>query len=275
MSATPTHDAAVERQFSPRASAYLTSAVHAQGEDLLQMAAIARKHPGARLLDLGTGDGHVSFHVAPHVAEVVAYDLSQSMLDVVAGEAARRGLANLRTCRGKAEALPFGDGEFDLVMSRYSTHHWEDPGQALREACRVLKPGGIAVFADVVSPGEALLDTWLQTIEVLRDTSHVRDYSAAEWLRMAAEAGLVTQGMTAPAAAGIHLVGRAHAHAARAGDGAARHDGHRARAGAPALRHPARRFVHQRHVDAGGGASGLVMASARAWAWPRGDRHTA
>lgn len=180
MSATPTHDAAVERQFSPRASAYLTSAVHAQGEDLLQMAAIAREHPGARLLDLGTGGGHVSFHVAPHVAEVVAYDLSQSMLDVVAGEAARRGLANLRTCRGKAEALPFGDGEFDLVMSRYSTHHWEDPGQALREACRVLKPGGIAVFADVVSPGEALLDTWLQTIEVLRDTSHVRDYSAAE-----------------------------------------------------------------------------------------------
>jgi len=197
MSATPTHDAAVERQFSPRASAYLTSAVHAQGEDLLQMAAIAREHPGARLLDLGTGGGHVSFHVAPHVAEVVAYDLSQSMLDVVAGEAARRGLANLRTCRGKAEALPFGDGEFDLVMSRYSTHHWEDPGQALREAYRVLKPGGIAVFADVVSPGEALLDTWLQTIEVLRDTSHVRDYSAAEWLRMAAEAGLVTQGMTA------------------------------------------------------------------------------
>ncbi|AZY50405.1 class I SAM-dependent methyltransferase [Bordetella avium] len=190
----PSHDAAVQRQFSPQASAYLTSAVHAQGEDLKEMASWARAD--ARVLDLGCGGGHVSFHVAPRAAEVVAYDLSQSMLDVVAAEAARRGLNNLRTCQGKAERLPFADGEFDLVMSRFSTHHWEDPGQGLREACRVLKPGGIAVFADVVSPGQALLDTWIQTIEVLRDTSHVRDYSQAEWLTMLAEAGFTLRSLT-------------------------------------------------------------------------------
>ncbi|OZI68883.1 class I SAM-dependent methyltransferase [Bordetella genomosp. 1] len=192
----PTHDAAVERQFSPQAQAYLTSAVHAQGADLLQMADIAQAHPGARVLDMGCGGGHVSFHVAPHVAHVTAYDLSQSMLDVVAGEAAKRGLDNLATCRGKAERLPFADGEFDLVMSRYSTHHWEDPGLGLREAFRVLKPGGTAVFADIASPGGALLDTWLQTIEVLRDTSHVRNYSQSEWLALLADAGFVVQGFT-------------------------------------------------------------------------------
>ncbi|AIT26553.1 class I SAM-dependent methyltransferase [Bordetella holmesii] len=192
----PSHDAAVQRQFSPQASAYLTSAVHAQGEDLKQIAGIAAAHPQARVLDLGCGGGHVSFNVAPLVASVVAYDLSQAMLDVVAAEAAKRGLANLGTCQGKAERLPFDDGEFDLVMSRYSTHHWEDPGLGLREARRVLKPGGIAVFTDVVSPGQALLDTWLQTIEVLRDTSHVRDYSQAEWITLLTDAGFVLQGMT-------------------------------------------------------------------------------
>lgn len=194
---SPTHDAAVDRQFSPQAAAYLKSAVHAQGEDLQQMANIAREHPQARVLDLGCGGGHVSFFVAPLVAHVTAYDLSQQMLDVVAGEAAKRGLTNLATCRGKAEQLPFADGEFDLVMSRYSTHHWQDAGLGLREARRVLKPGGIAVFADVVSPGEPLLDTWLQTIEVLRDTSHVRDYSPSEWTRMLAEAGFVFKACTA------------------------------------------------------------------------------
>lgn len=193
---TPSHDDAVQRQFSPRAQAYLTSAVHAQGEDLRQMAEIAAAHPQARVLDMGCGGGHVSFQVAPQVAEVTAYDLSTAMLDVVAAEAAKRGLHNLRTCHGKAEKLPFADASFDLVMCRYSTHHWEDPGLGLREARRVLKPGGLAVFADVVSPGPALLDTWLQTLEIMRDTSHVRDYSQAEWLTLLADAGFTVQSMT-------------------------------------------------------------------------------
>ena len=55
---------------------------------------------------------------------------------------------------------------------------------------RSLKPGGVAAFVDVLSPGSPLLDTYLQTVEVLRDTSHVRDYSAAEWMRQLSEAGL-------------------------------------------------------------------------------------
>ncbi len=196
MTAPVSHDQAVDRQFGPRAAAYLTSAVHAQGADLDQLAELAREHPGARVLDLGCGGGHVSFHVAPCAAQVVAYDLSQSMLDVVAEQAARRGLDNLSTRQGKAERLPFADGEFDLVLCRYSTHHWQDAGQALREARRVLKPGGIAAFADVVSPGEPLLDTWLQMLEVLRDNSHVRNYSVSEWLRLLAEAGFVLRSCT-------------------------------------------------------------------------------
>ncbi|MFP3499002.1 ribonuclease E/G, partial [Pseudomonas sp. SIMBA_059] len=52
---------------------------------------------------------------------------------------------------------------------------YEDLGLALREVRRVLKPGGVAAFIDVMSPGSPLLDTYLQTVEVLRDTSHVRD----------------------------------------------------------------------------------------------------
>ena len=187
---TTAHTQVVQKQFGEQASAYLSSAVHAQGTEFALLQAELAGHGAARLLDLGCGAGHVSFHVAPLVKEVVAYDLSRQMLDVVAAAAADRGLGNIRTVHGAAERLPFADGEFDFVFSRYSAHHWSDLGLALREVRRVLKPGGVAAFVDVLSPGSPLLDTYLQTVEVLRDTSHVRDYSAAEWMRQLSEAGL-------------------------------------------------------------------------------------
>jgi len=117
-------------------------------------------------------------------------------LDTVARAAAERGLSNVRTERGVAEELPFEDASFDLVLSRYSAHHWRDFDAGLREATRVLKPGGVAGFVDAVSPGLPLLDTHLQAIEVLRDPSHVRDYARAEWEAALARAGLIPGAVT-------------------------------------------------------------------------------
>lgn len=188
------HEQVVQRQFGEQANAYLNSAVHAQGAEFAQLQAAVAGRGEARVLDLGCGAGHVSFQVAPLVGEVVAYDLSAQMLEVVSAAAQQRGLGNIRTEQGAAERLPFADGQFDFVFSRFSAHHWSDLGLALREARRVLKPGGVAAFIDVMAPGSPLLDTHLQTVEVLRDTSHVRDYSAAEWLRQVGEAGLQVTG---------------------------------------------------------------------------------
>jgi cyclopropane fatty-acyl-phospholipid synthase-like methyltransferase len=70
--------------------------VHAQGTEFALLQAELAGQGDARVLDLGCGAGHVSFHVAPLV-EVVAYDLSQQMLDVVAAAAADRGLSNMST----------------------------------------------------------------------------------------------------------------------------------------------------------------------------------
>ena len=174
------HQSVVTDQFGPRAQAYLSSAVHAAGEDLQQIASLVRGHKQARVLDLGCGGGHVSFAVAPEVGEVVAYDLSAEMLTAVTRAAVDRGLDNLRTECGAAGTLPFADASFDIVLTRYSAHHWRDLDAALKEARRVIRPTGFAVFADAASPGEPLRDTFLQTIEMLRDPSHVRDYSVAE-----------------------------------------------------------------------------------------------
>lgn len=147
----------VDQQFGQVAQAYLTSAVHAQGADLDALAALAQSVPQAKVLDLGCGGGHVSFAMAPHVAAVVAYDLSEDMLGVVAAEAARRGLAQLHTQAGRAEALPFDDAAFDIVATRFSAHHWYDVRKGLAEARRVLKPGGKPVIVDIVAPEAPLL----------------------------------------------------------------------------------------------------------------------
>lgn len=113
------------------------------------------------------------------------------MLEVVAQAARDKGFANIATQQGYAESLPFADASFDVAISRYSAHHWHDVGRALREVKRVLKPGGVMIIMDVMSPGHPVRDVWLQTVEALRDTSHVRNYSSGEWLTMASEAGLV------------------------------------------------------------------------------------
>ena len=174
------HDVVIE-QYDSQASAYLASAVHAAGADLERMAGLIGQRPDAVALDMGCGGGHVAFRMAPLVGKVVAYDLSPGMLETVAAEARRRGLGNIVTKQGAAEALPCPDESFDVVATRYSAHHWQKVKDGLAQMARVLKPGGLALFMDVVSPGVPLLDTWLQSIELLRDPSHVRNASLNEW----------------------------------------------------------------------------------------------
>lgn len=170
----------IQNQFNPQADAYLKSAVHASGVDLQKLVSLVGQNPEARVLDMGCGGGHVSFQLAPHVGEMVAFDLSQSMLDVVRDESSRRGLS-VSTQQGSVESLPFGDDSFDYVVTRYSAHHWIDWQKALCECRRVLKPGGTFIVIDIISSDHPLLDSWLQTIEVIRDPSHVRDFSVSQW----------------------------------------------------------------------------------------------
>lgn len=181
--------AAVQQQFGAVAANYRTSAVHAQGEDLARLVAACRLTGLERVLDAGCGAGHASAAVAPHAAEVVALDLTDAMLEQVAHLAVERGLTNITPLPGDVEQVPCGDGEFDCVISRYSAHHWPDPARALAEIRRVLKPGGAFVLSDIVAAEAPALDTWLQTIELLRDPSHVRDHSVSQWLALLAEVG--------------------------------------------------------------------------------------
>lgn len=185
--------AIVAAQFGSTAHTYLTSAVHAQGEDLKIIQKTVRRYTAPRVLDLGCGAGHVSFAAAPFAQSVTAYDLSPHMLAVVAQVASERQLVNIETRQGPAETLPFEDASFDLVVTRMSAHHWLDVPAALKEVARVLKPDGTALFVDIIAPEIPLHDTTLQAIEILRDASHVRDYRISEWADMLLQAGFAQE----------------------------------------------------------------------------------
>lgn len=186
----------VADQYTARARDYVTSAVHSAGADLDQLEEAVRGQSGARVLDLGCGGGHVSYRAAPHVREVVACDLTPAMLDAVASTAAERGLANITVQQAVAEHLPFPDAVFDMVLCRFTVHHWNNMEAGLREARRVVKAGSRGVFIDAVAPAHRVLDTHLQAVELLRDVSHVRDYSVAEWTAALGRAGFAVDGIT-------------------------------------------------------------------------------
>jgi len=187
------HDAVVDAQFGPQAAAYVQSAVHAAGRDLDRLEEIAREARPGRALDLGCGGGHVAYRLAPHAQAVVACDLSAEMLAAVRQTAAARGFANITTELAPAERLPCEDGAFDFVATRFSAHHWRDLDGGLRQARRVVRVGAPAVFIDVTAPGRPLLDSHLQAVELLRDTSHVRDYTIAEWTAAVERAGFAVE----------------------------------------------------------------------------------
>jgi SAM-dependent methyltransferase len=182
--------------YAPRAQDYVTSEVHSSGEDLDLIEAVLHGQGSARVLDLGCGGGHASYRAAPHVAEVVACDVTARMLEVVAATAAERGLANIAVHQAAAENLPFPDASFDVVLCRFTAHHWQNMEAGLRQARRVSKPGGRGVFIDTITPADRVLDTHLQAIDLLRDASHVRNYSVAEWIGSLARSGFAIEGIT-------------------------------------------------------------------------------
>jgi ubiquinone/menaquinone biosynthesis C-methylase UbiE len=183
------HHALVSSQFGPRAQAYVDSPLHAAGPDLDTLAGLLQAASPVRALDVGTGGGHVAYLMARYAELVTASDLSSDMLAVVAQTARERGLDNVEVVRAPVEQLPFDTAWFDFAVSRLSAHHWTDLDAGLREIRRVVKAEAPVVFIDAYSPGRALLDTHLQAVELLRDMSHVRDYTPAEWNAALSRAG--------------------------------------------------------------------------------------
>ncbi len=134
------------------------------------------------VLDLACGPGIVAEAIAPRVRHVIGIDATPAMIQLSQERFKKAGLRNGRFKLGLAEELPFRAGRFDQVITRLSFHHFADVPLVLGEIHRVLKPEGRLVVADIVTsedPDEAALHN---SLEKLRDPTHVRLFPASDFI---------------------------------------------------------------------------------------------
>ena len=180
----------VQKKFGEAAADYAASAVHATGPSLARLVELIETKPTWRHLDIATGAGHTALAFAPRVAKVTASDVTPEMLAETRRLAKERRLSNVVTAQADAHDLPFPDTSYHLVTCRLAAHHFRDPRRFVREAARVLIPGGTFALVDNISPDDTRLARRYNAFEKLRDPSHGCCLGLAAWRGLIADAGL-------------------------------------------------------------------------------------
>jgi len=142
------------------------------------------------VLDVAAGTGHAARQLAGSARTVVALDATEAMLGRGQAQAAAEGCDNVLFMRGDAAALPFLDGSFDVVVSRFAAHHFEHPEAVVAEMVRCTRPDGHVALVDLVADEDPEVAEEQNRLERLRDPSHARMLAAIELQALLAEAGL-------------------------------------------------------------------------------------
>src|SRR5262245_8401997 len=177
-------------QFTAQVERFVKSPHVNQDEPVHRFLAAVAPHGDELALDVACGPGLLARAFAPHVREIVGVDLTPAMVEKAAAISREAGLSNARFEVANALRLPFGTDALDLVLTRLALHHMPDPGAAVREMARVLRPGGRLGIFDMTTSEIADESAYHNLVERLRDPSHMRALPLSEFAQMLGLAGL-------------------------------------------------------------------------------------
>ncbi len=185
------HDEKIVAQFTRWAKPFSELPLHSEADAMARTLAMAGIAPGMRVLDVACGPGIVACAAALRGAHVTGIDLTPAMIEQARERQRSLKIENLDWRVGDATRLPFANGGFDVVLTRYSFHHMPNPAAALGEMKRVCRNGGrVAVIDATPSPEtQAAYDR----MELTRDPSHVSALTLDQLRAMGREAGLLEE----------------------------------------------------------------------------------
>ena len=144
-----------------------------------------------RILDLGCGRGYLTFPIAEGNpdCEVTGLDIVSDAIDANRSRAREVELDNLTFVNYDGIDFPFEAGTFDLVMTRYSLHHFPDIEHSIGEVSRVLKGGG-SLFISDPCPNDCDKDRFVDDYMRLKKDGHIKFYTKSEWVDICDRFGL-------------------------------------------------------------------------------------
>jgi len=187
---TTEHQTLIVDQFSKQAIAFSTAKTIADEKALQLLIDFVDAGPDDTVLDVACGGGNVVCAFARVVRHATGIDVTPAMLDRARSVAREESLSNVSWDPGQATSLPYADGTFTIVVTRFSFHHFIELLAVLNEMVRVCAPGGRVLVADMHTSTDSAKGARFNRMELLRDPSHVRALPVAELKALFSAAGL-------------------------------------------------------------------------------------
>ena len=186
----PAHRDLIVEQFTKQAVPFSTAPGVRDEEALRLLVEFTGAGPEDTVLDVACGPGLVVCALAAVARHATGIDVTPAMIERARALAAEKGLANVAWQVGDVLPLPYPDGVFSLVVSRFAFHHFPEPRAVLAEMKRVCAPGGRVALVDVAASEDPAKAAALNRMEKLRDPSHVRALTLAELQALFPDVGL-------------------------------------------------------------------------------------